>query len=83
MLLQLERLVLRFQTHAYHRALVLVHQRRSVIEAVTEELLSQPDATVTGERLQELLAAPPDAVDAAALQNLPFKELIPDTVCLC
>lgn len=77
--LQLEKLVLRFQTHAYHRALVIVHQRRSAIAALAEDLVTRPDATVSAARLNEMLAEEPDKVDDSVMDSLPFKELIPET----
>ena len=77
---QLEKLVLRFQTHAYHMALVIVHQRKSTIEALAEDLVQRPDATVSGERLNEALQQEPDTVDDSVMDSLPFKHLIPDTV---
>lgn len=77
---QMEELVLRIQTHAYHRALVIAHERRAVIEAVAEEMLANGDATVAGARLDELLRQPPADVPEAVIEELPFKNLIPDEV---
>lgn len=81
--MQLEKLVLRFQTHAYHQALVIVHQRQTAIEALAEDLVTRPDATVTSERLNEVLAQDPEEVDDSVLDSLPFKSLIPETVSCC
>lgn len=80
--MQMEELVLRIQTHAYHRALVIAHERRATIEAVAEELLSNADATVAGARLDELLAQPPATVPEDVIAELPFQNLIPAEVCL-
>jgi hypothetical protein len=77
---QLEKLVLRFQTHAYHRALVIIHQRRSVIEALADELVTRPDATVSAARLEEALKAEPEEVSDSVRDSLPFKDLIPTEV---
>ena len=81
MVLQLEKLVLRFQTHAYHKALVIVHQRKSVIEALADDLVQRPDATVSSARLNEALQQEPHKVEDSVLDTLPFKHLIPETVC--
>lgn len=78
--MQMEELVLRIQTHAYHRALVIAHERRAVIETVAEELLSNADATVPGSRLDELMLQPPAAVPDEVIAELPFQNLIPAEV---
>lgn len=77
---QLEELVLTFQTHAYHRALVVAHERRSAIETVAEEMLASPDATVSGARVDELLKQPPEAVSEQVLADLPFQSFVPEEV---
>lgn len=73
--------MLRIQTHAYHRALVIAHERRATIETVAEELLTNADATVPGARLDELMAQPPAAVADDVIAELPFQNLIPAEVC--
>lgn len=78
--MQMEELVLRIQTHAYHRALVIAHERRAVIETVAEELLSNADATVPGSRLDELMQQPPAAVPDDVIAELPFQNLVPAEV---
>ena len=47
------------QEGAYSRAWKLVNERRQVIETVAEELCSNNDETVSGERLVELLENTP------------------------
>ena len=70
---------MRLQTMAYHRATLLVHSKRVVIETVAAELLDSRTETVEGARLYALLDATPDAeVSAETLAALPFVDLIPD-----
>jgi hypothetical protein len=80
---QLEELVLRIQTLAFHRALLLVHQRRTVIQTVADELLADEESTVTGKRIDELLEGPPETVDDSVRESLPFAEIMPPEVSQC
>jgi cell division protease FtsH len=50
-----DELILAMQRGAYARAWKLVNERREVIEAVADELCTNPDETVSGERIVELL----------------------------
>jgi len=52
-------LIMALQEGAYSRAWKLVNERRQVIETVAEELCSNNDETVSGERLVELLENTP------------------------
>lgn len=79
--MQAEQLALRLQTLAYHRALVMAHERRSAIITLTDELVGNEDETVLGERLYSLLAdSPCEAVDASVRESLPFTEILPTEV---
>lgn len=51
--------IVTLQKGAYKRAWQLVHERRKVIEQVAEELCSNSDETVSGERIVELLENTP------------------------
>ena len=56
---QHEDLIVAMQRGAYNRAWKLVNERRQVIEAVANELCTNADETVSGERLVQLINSTP------------------------
>jgi hypothetical protein len=77
---QLDEFALRIQTLAYHRALLIVHERKSALLTITEELLHNEKGTVPGSRVYELLMQPPEDVPESVRESLPFAELLPTEV---
>jgi cell division protease FtsH len=58
---QHDELIVAMQRSAYNRAWKLVNERRQAIEAVADELCTNADETVSGERLVHLLESTPRA----------------------
>ena len=72
--------ILALQRGAYKRATVLVHSRRNVIEKVADELCSNPDESVSGERIMELLRTMPELLEDGAHEHLEDESIVSDTV---
>lgn len=58
------------QRGSYRRAMRLVQSRRNVIEKVADELCSNPDESVSGDRIMELLNTMPKLVEEDANEHL-------------
>ena len=64
---QHDELIVAMQKSAYNRAWKLVNERRTVIEAVADELCTNADETVSGERLVHLLESTPLSGDGSGI----------------
>lgn len=72
--------ILALQRGAYKRAMVLVHSRRNVIEKVADELCSNPDESVSGDRIMELLKTMPKLLEDGAHEHLEDESRVSGTV---